>query len=364
MSDPKEWIAATLLPGIGSVKLARLRAAGVTAQQLFGGNPPAGLSPAVINAIEEYRRQGALYDQVCAYVEQASRRGWKLLTPDASIYPRLLLEIPDPPAVLWLEGDLNLPALPQIAVVGSRQASRDGIRLAYRFAQELSLGGLVMTSGLARGIDAAAHQAAVDAKQPTLAVLGTGLDQRYPRANAHLADQILQYGGALVSEFVPGTGPLQHNFPRRNRIISGLSVGTLVVEAAIRSGSLITARQALEQGREVFALPGSVHNPLSRGCHALIREGALLVESSQDILAELAPLLGVVAAATEVVEAEAGNAQEPDDPLLQQLPYAPISFDQLCAELQLSAAQLQRALMRLELDGKVEIRGGFVQRSD
>lgn len=360
MSDPTEWIAATLLPGIGSMKLARLRASGIAVQQLFGGNPPSSLPAPVLAAIEEFRRQGPLYQRASAYVEQAAAQGWRLLTLDAPDYPLLLSQIPDPPPVLWLQGRDEILTLPQLAVVGSRQASRDGIRLAYRFAHELSEGGLVMTSGLARGIDAAAHQAAVDAGCPTVAVLGTGLDQRYPRANARLADAILERGGVLVSEFVPGTGPLQHNFPRRNRVISGLSVGTLVVEAAIRSGSLITARQALEQGREVFALPGSIHNPLSKGCHALIREGAQLVESSNDILAELAPLLGVVAASLNEADGETATAAE--NPLLANIPYAPISFDQLAAELVLPASELQRALMRLELDGLVEIQGGYVRR--
>jgi DNA processing protein len=362
MGDPRDWIAATLLPGIGPVTLHRLRQEGIAAPQLLDPHfeYPSQLSlraPAQA-AIRDYQRKGNLYREACRLAELAERNGWHLLTFDDARYPQLLREIADPPALLWLAGAVELPGLPQLAVVGSRHASRGGVAQAYRFCVDLAAGGLVITSGLARGIDAAAHQAAVDQGRPTLAVLGTGLDIRYPRANTRLAAQILDGGGTLLTEYPPGTRPLQQNFPRRNRIISGLSVGTLVVEAALKSGSLITARQALEQGREVFALPGSIHNPMSRGCHALIREGALLVESSRDILAELAPLLGTfVEPPADPVE-EAGAA----DPLLAQIPFEPLPFDHIAAATGMAAAELQTALMRLELEGKVELRGGYIQR--
>jgi len=364
MSDPREWIAATLLPGIGPATLGRLRTAGVAAAELLGSNPSRldslKLRPETLAAIREYRLGGA----ICRRAEEleilAHRQGWHLLALDHPAYPDLLKQIHDPPVLLWVQGEPDALSLPQLAIVGSRHASRGGAEHAYRFAADLAGGGLVVTSGLARGIDAAAHRAAVDRQRPTVAVLGTGLDRCYPAANKRLAEQIVAAGGALVTEYPPGTPPLPQHFPRRNRIISGMSVGTLVVEAAPRSGSLITARQALEQGREVFALPGSIHNPLSKGCHNLIREGARLVETSRDILAELAPLLG-----TFVADDGSDTGCEPeadDDPLLSRIPYDPIGFDQLVERVGLPAGRLQQELMRLELEGQVEFQGAFILR--
>jgi len=365
MSDPTDWIAASLLPGVGPVTLNRLYQHGIAAPQLFDKEfdlaSELPLRAPARAAIQDYRNRGERYAQACRLAELAVRNDWRLLPLDDEAYPELLRQIADPPPLLWLAGNTTLPTLPQLAVVGSRHASRGGIALAYRFCADLAVGGLVITSGLARGIDAAAHQAAVDQARPTLAVLGTGLDILYPRANRRLAQQLLEGGGTLLTEYPPGTGPLQQNFPRRNRIISGLSVGTLVVEAALKSGSLITARQALEQGREVFALPGSIHNPMSRGCHALIREGAHLVESSADILAELAPLLGTFTApAAPQPAVSAGSEQQ--HPLLAQIPFEPLPFDHLVAATGLEASELQIALMELELDGKVELRGGYILR--
>lgn len=366
MGDPREWIAATLLPGVGPVTLNRLHRQGIAASRLFDPQfdlpPGLPLGAPARAAIQEYRSRGPFHERVQALVEQAREQGWQWLSLDDNAYPELLRQIADPPPLLWLAGNPLLPSLPQLAVVGSRHATRAGHELAYRFCADLAQGGLVITSGLARGIDAAAHQAAVDLELPTLAVLGTGLDIRYPRANSGLAERILQTGGTLLTEYPPGTRPLQQNFPRRNRIISGLSVGTLVVEAALRSGSLITARQALEQGREVFALPGSIHNPLSRGCHALIREGAHLVESSRDILAELAPLLGTFTTPAPESDRAEPPATEEEHPLLAQIPFDPLPFDQLAAMTGWNPADLQVELMRLELDGRVELRGGFIQR--
>lgn len=364
MGDPRDWIAATLLPGVGPVTLHRLRQAGIAAPQLldphFDLPPELALGAPARAAIRDYQRRGNLYRETQRLLEIAECHGWVLLPYDDERYPELLRQISDPPTLLWLAGDAQWLSLPQLAVVGSRHASRGGVALAYRFCADLARGGLVITSGLARGIDAAAHQAAVDQQQPTLAVLGTGLDIHYPRANRRLAQQILDGGGALVTEYPPGTQPLQQNFPRRNRIISGLSVGTLVVEAALRSGSLITARQALEQGREVFALPGSIHNPMSRGCHALIREGAHLVENCADILTELAPLLGTFVEPADDVPVAGGDQKE--HPLLAQIPFDPLPFDQLVTLTGLDASALQVALMELELEGKVELRGGYILR--
>lgn len=202
-------------------------------------------------------------------------------------YPPLLKEIAAPPIILFVEGNIQALSSTQLAIVGSRNPTPSGGETAYLFATELAQAGLTITSGLAIGIDSKSHQGAMDAKKLTLAVMGTGLDIIYPRSNVNLAKNIIANGGLLLSEFPIGTQPEAKNFPQRNRIISSLSLGTLVVEATLRSGSLITARYALEQGREVFAIPGSIHNPCARGCHALIRQGAKLVETINDILEEL-----------------------------------------------------------------------------
>ncbi len=207
-------------------------------------------------------------------------------------YPPLLARIPDAPLVLYVEGDDTALCLPQLAIVGSRNPTALGRDTATQFALHLARAGLVVTSGLALGIDAAAHRGALNAGARTVAVVGRGLDAVYPRENAALAREIIEQQGVLVTDLPVGTPPLKHNFPRRNRILSGLAVGTLVVEAALQSGSLITARLAGDQGREVFAIPGSIHNPMVRGCHKLLRQGARLVETVDDIFAELEPIIG------------------------------------------------------------------------
>ncbi len=243
---------------------------------------PAGLPPAEVEA-------GIAAD--LRWLDGARRT---LLTPDSPDYPCLLARIASPPPALFVEGMAAALALPQLAIVGSRSPTAIGRETATRFAAHLSRSGFAITSGLALGIDAAAHRGALDARGPTIAVLGGGLDRVYPVENASLAAAILAAGGAVVSEFPIGTPPLPSHFPRRNRIIAGLAVGTLVVEAALHSGSLITARLAADQGREVFAIPGSIHSPTARGCHRLIRDGAKLVETADDVLAELAPLLATL----------------------------------------------------------------------
>ena len=213
-------------------------------------------------------------------MEWLSQPGNHVVHFQDAAYPALLKQIADPPPLLFVRGDRDYLAQPQLAIVGSRNPTHTGRALAREFAAHLASFGLTITSGLASGIDGAAHQGAIEAGGTTLAVTGTGLDRVYPARHRDLAHRVAE-NGALVTEFPPGTAPLAANFPRRNRLISGLSLGTLVVEAALRSGSLITARSALEQGREVFAIPGSIHNPLARGCHALIRDGAKLVESGE-----------------------------------------------------------------------------------
>ena len=268
-------------------------------------------------------------------------------------YPPLLAHTAGAPAALFVLGSVEALGSPQLAIVGSRNPTSSGRRNARHFAAELARTGLAVTSGLAVGVDAASHEGALDAGGITIAVLGTGLDRVYPAGNAALAARI-RVQGALVSEFPPRTGPAAHNFPRRNRIISGLSYGTLVVEATLRSGSLITARYAAEQGRDVFAIPGSIHSPQSRGCHKLIREGALLVEGSAEVLSELQIPLSEQGVRSSV-RPQAGTKplDKEYEMLLDALGFEPATLDELIGRTGLSSESLASMLLILELDGCV-----------
>lgn len=271
-------------------------------------------------------------------------------------YPELLAHIADPPECLYVSGNPEVLHLPALAIVGSRNPTSGGARNAFEFARYLGESGFCIVSGLAQGIDAAAHRGALDAGTPTIAFLGHGVDLIYPAKNRDLAAAVAR-GGALVSEFPLGMEPRRSLFPQRNRLISGLSVGTLVVEAARQSGSLITARLAGEQGREVFALPGSIHNPLARGCHQLIREGAKLIESAADIVAELAALTGHVllqAVDAEVAPKSVSDADPEYVKLLEHLSHDPISIDAIVARSGLTIGEVSSMLLILELDGTVE----------
>jgi DNA processing protein len=285
-------------------------------------------------------------------------------------YPPLLADLPDAPAALLVRGDADALGLPQLAIVGSRNPTGAGHDNARQFAAHLVRSGLTITSGLAIGIDAAAHRGALEAGGRTIAVCGTGLDIDYPRANAGLSAEIAS-SGALVSEFPLGTQATKSNFPRRNRIISGLSLGTLVVEAAVQSGSLITARLAAEQGREVFAIPGSIHNPLARGCHRLIRQGAKLVETADDIFVELRALTGLLGeqtrAETKTTESTAVLAPALDkeyEILLDALGFEPASVDVLIARTGLKADEVASMLLILELEARIDASPGglYVRR--
>jgi DNA processing protein len=315
-------------------------------------------------------------------LEWLGQPGHQLITWDDELYPALLREIPSPPAALYADGDANSLWLPQLAVVGSRNPTAGGRENARAFASELVARGLVITSGLAAGIDAAVHAAAMAAGGCTIAVTGTGLDQVYPAANRQLAAAIRTHG-VLVSEFPPGTGAKRSHFPSRNRIISGLSLGVLVIEAGLNSGSLITARLAAEQGREVFALPGSIHNPMSKGCHRLIRDGAKMVESVVDIMQELAPLAGHLAENLRPVPAPAvprrldlgregpqlgGNPEFPPElapelapeyrQLWRALGHDPLPVDSIIRASGLTPKAVSAMLLMLELRGKVEAHPG------
>lgn len=293
--------------------------------------------------------------------------GWQQLD-----YPPLLRRIPSPPAVLFVDGDAGLLWRPSVAVVGSRAATSGGCANAAAFALALSNAGLCVVSGLAAGIDAAAHVATLDADGLTVAVLGTGPDVPYPPRHRSLRDRVAAHG-AVVSEHLPGTGPLRQHFPSRNRILAGLSLGCVVVEAAERSGALISARLAAEVGREVFALPGSIHNPMARGCHRLIREGATLVESPAEILEVLAPLAADLARALRgdleaMTPGPTSPVASPDtgdldyNRLWQALGHDPTGMDELTQRSGLTAAELSAMLLALELEGRVAAEHGRYSR--
>jgi DNA processing protein len=284
-------------------------------------------------------------------------------------YPQLLKETGEAPPVLFVRGDPELLGLPQLAIVGSRSATAAGTTTAKEFASHLARAGLIITSGLAEGIDTAAHRGALHAKGVTIAVLGAGPDVIYPAKNQALADAICEHG-ALVSEFPPGMPVRKEHFPRRNRIISGLSLGALVVEAGMRSGSLITARLSTTYGREVFAVPGSIHSPVSKGCHRLIKQGAKLVENSSDIIEEIAAIAGAMknamSTATET-SAPAPNARNHADPdyakLLCSMSHDPVDMQMLIDNTGLTAGELSSMLLILELEGRVAtLPGGRFQQ--
>jgi len=301
-----------------------------------------------------------LVEQAMNWGEQ-DNQNW--LAYGESGYPALLQSIDDAPLLLATRGRIALLQDPQLAIVGSRHASKQGVNIAKDFAQHLSSQGLTITSGLALGIDAAAHQGGLQGIGKTVAVVATGLDRIYPAANQNLGRQIAEEG-VMVSEFPLGTKPLAYHFPKRNRIISGLSVGTLVVEAALKSGSLITARTANEQGREVFAVPGSINNPQAKGCHQLIKNGAKLVESGQDILEELSSLIQLTLSnhTPDLFSGTQDDGQLANDstqseaqtPILKHIGYDPIGLDELVVLTKSPVYDIQSQLILLELSGKVE----------
>ncbi|MCQ4348094.1 DNA-processing protein DprA [Pseudomonas stutzeri] len=304
----------------------------------------------------EARRSAAVREQAAAALAWLEQPGRQLLCCDDPAYPALLAELHDAPPLLWVAGDPTLLERPQLALVGSRRASRPGLDTAASFARSLAGGGFVVTSGLALGIDGAAHLGALEAGGATVAVLGTGLQCLYPRRHAGLAARIVAEGGALVSELPLATPPQASNFPRRNRIISGLALGVLVVEASPSSGSLITARLAAEQGREVFAIPGSIHHPGARGCHQLIREGAQLVETVEDILEALRGWQRV--AARPAPRQQVIELDEPAHSLLALLRAEPQSSEALALSSGLALPELLAQLTELELDGRIVCEGG------
>ncbi len=284
-------------------------------------------------------------------------------------YPQLLRETKKAPPLLYVAGDPNVLSFPQVAIVGTRNPTPAGRGSAFDFGAELARSGFTVTSGLALGVDTCAHRGAVSVSGRTIAVLGTGIDTIYPQRNSPLATEIIANGGALVSEFPLGTSPIGQNFPQRNRIISGMSYGVLVVEAAVKSGSLITARYALQQDREVFAIPGSVHNPLSRGCHALIKDGAKLVETAEDIVDELKSFLALKweqldldDQVDESRQAHCASANEMEEVVFSELGHEPTGIDTLVDRTRLSVGDVMACLLTLELKGLVANTGGGYMR--
>lgn len=341
------------IPQLGPRRHRRLLAAFGCASSALSAPASAWHALGLPEVVTQARRSSEIRERAAAALVWLEKPGRQLLSLGTPEYPALLGELPDAPPLLFVEGDAGILEQPQLAIVGSRRASRAGLDTARSFARSLAGGGFVIGSGLALGIDGAAHQGALDAGGTTVAALGTGLACVYPRRHLGLAERIVEAGGALVSELLPDSAAQAANFPRRNRIISGLALGVLVVEASPQSGSLITARLAAEQGREVYAIPGSIHHPGARGCHQLLREGATLVESVEDILGALRGWQHSVASAA--VAPPVASA----DPLLRLLRVAPASSESLAAHLGWSLAQVLSSLTQLELDDRVACEAGL-----
>ncbi len=375
--DLKSWLRLVSTPGVGRIKARRLLAALGSPQAVF--DAPRSTLTELVDA-----RAAAALHALPANLDTLweRTRAWLSDTPAGAVprslltlgdprYPRVLLELADPPMLLHALGRVDLLDRPLLAVVGSRHATAQGLEHARAFCRDLSRQGVCIVSGLALGIDAAAHEGALDGSGSTIAVVGTGLDRLYPRQNLTLAQHIAERG-LVLSEFVLGTAAHASHFPQRNRIIAGLSLGTLVVEATLESGSLITARLALESGREVLAIPGSIHSPQSRGCHALIKQGAKLVECTQDILDELnlrtaSPTVGLVASSSTCPAAGESDSETSDDadtdPILAALGWSPATLDVLQIRTGWSTSDLTVRLLELELTGAVaRLPGQIFQR--
>jgi DNA processing protein len=354
------WLALSRIPGLSGSEAIALLDRFETVDAIFAARR-AELAPllpekaatveAILTGIENERLEAELH-----WLDEPANH---LVTLGDGDYPPLLREIPDPPICLYLRGQRALLARRQFAIVGSRNPTPGGCLNAAAFAEALTRAGLLITSGLALGIDGCAHRAALAAGGATVAVAATGLDRVYPAGHRDLAHRIAEQG-ALLSEFPLGAPPRREHFPQRNRLISGLSLGVLVVEAAFKSGSLITARLAAEQGREVFAIPGSIHSPLARGCHRLIRQGAKLVETAEDILEELGSL---AAAARPAVDIAGATLDAPLARLLEQLGYDPVAPDTLVERCGLTPEAISSMLLQMELRGLIAAcPGGKYQR--
>ncbi len=370
-----DWLRLMLTEGVGPHTARELMSRFGLPESVFSAGFPAlqKCVPDKLALALSTAPTGAVASQIATTLAWARQPGNQVLTFADDHYPPSLLSIADPPPVLYVKGRVELLALPTIAIVGSRSASVQGAQNAEHFARALSHAGLTVVSGMALGIDAAAHEGALsanDAHGSTVAITGTGLDLVYPAKHRELAHRIAAHG-CLVSEYPLGTPAIASNFPRRNRLISGLAQGVLVVEAALQSGSLITARSALEQGRDVFAIPGSIHSPLAKGCHQLIRQGAKLVESAQDVLEELTWQAPVRTAepvpparsrqSTRSTGSDAAirrSASSEAERLLKAAGHDPVSVDELAERSGLSLSSVQAGLLELEMLGRIEMLAG------
>ena len=346
------WLGLSLTPGLGGQSYRALLTALGDPEQIYA-TPLSQLKQWVPATVAQDIATGINQARLAPALEWLRHADNQIVTLADLDYPQRLLEITDPPPLLYLKGRRDLLNSPGLAIVGSRNATPQGLVNAKSFAHNLADAGLTIISGLAAGIDAAAHQGGLIGSGSTLAVIGTGLDIVYPARNKLLAHNIAEQG-AIISEFALGTAAIASNFPRRNRIISGMSLGCLIVEAALQSGSLITARLAVEQGREVFAIPGSIHSPLARGCHALLKQGAKLVESAQDILEELR---------WPVMNPSTAVSPDINDPLLNAMGFEPLHLDTLVERSGLTAQTVSAMLLERELMGRVAVLpGGLYQR--
>ncbi|MDB5887784.1 MAG: dprA [Rhodocyclales bacterium] len=354
----RSWLRLSSVPGIGPERQRALLAAFGPPERIFAAKRAAiaeVIGSKLADKLLDHDDEAGI-DAALAWVAEP---GNSILTLSDAAFPQSLLQTADPPCLLYVKGKPQLLNRPAIALVGSRNATAQGNANAEAFARALSQAGLTVVSGLALGIDAAAHRGALNGPGSTIAVIGTGADRVYPASNADLAHKIVE-DGAIISEFALGTPAAAYNFPRRNRLISGLSRGVLVVEAALGSGSLITARMALEQGREVFAIPGSIHSPLAKGCHQLIKQGAKLVESAQDVLVELS---WDASSPQPKTPADELPMQDESARLLSFIGFDPVDPDTLSARAGLTADSLFAMLTVLELEGRVErLPGGRLQR--
>ncbi len=359
----------TLLPNVGTHRYWQLVDNLGSAEAVMKTDPHelSVLSSQAKTLVAQYQRNSSdnpLLEQAMAIIEQVSSLDGFILSIHNESYPTLLKEIHQPPPILYGKGSITALNLPQLAIVGSRNASHSGLQNCRLFAQHLSASGFAITSGLALGIDAAAHQAAIDKNNSTVAVMATGIDNIYPKRHYPLSQKIIDTGGALLTEFRPYTPPKAGHFPKRNRIISGLTAGVLVVESGMKSGSLITARLAMEQGREVFAIPGSIHHPQSKGGHWLIKQGATLVENSQDIIDQLSGHFAYwkekISINTDKLGTEGHTIIEPNNlskdeaVLLQVIPYHPVSMDQIIAASGLSSDLASVGIVNLTVAGLIK----------
>lgn len=356
----KYWLALHRAPGVGTSTFYTLLQQVKDPKILFENKELFNTIPKLRAPLKEYLL-APNWDDVEKDLRWAEAEENHILTYHCSQYPPLLRETDSAPPLLFAKGNTELLKMPQLAMVGSRNPSSGGKENAFNFAKSLAQSGMTITSGMALGIDAASHQGALSVNGFTIAVAGTGADRIYPAKHQALAHQIVDNNGLIISEFVTGTPPIRANFPLRNRIISGLSLGVLVVEAATKSGSLITARMAGEQGREIFAMPGSIHNPLAKGCHALIKQGAKLVEITEDILEELGQIASVAISSSKEREHPDILTEQLDNEyteVLENLGFEPTAINNVVERSGLAAEDVASMLLVLELQGYVESHSG------